>query len=85
MITPDGKYIGRQSHEALGESYLRHIGFREKVCTLVGAHVMAKRYLVATDQSYYDALSETSKRTLKFQAGHLSFLYRSIFEYINDD
>ncbi|KAJ5163337.1 uncharacterized protein N7500_005167 [Penicillium coprophilum] len=69
MITPDGQYIGRQSHEALGEAYLRQIGFSEKVCKLVGAHVMAKRYLVATDQSYYDALSETSKRTLKFQGG----------------
>ncbi|OQE30339.1 hypothetical protein PENFLA_c003G01898 [Penicillium flavigenum] len=69
MTTPDGQYIGRQSHEALGETYLRQIGFSEKVCKLVGAHVMAKRYLVATDQSYYDALSETSKRTLKFQGG----------------
>ncbi|KAI2703862.1 hypothetical protein CBS147317_5155 [Penicillium roqueforti] len=69
MITPDGQYLGRQSHEALGEFYLRQIGFSEKVCKLVGAHVMAKRYLVATDQCYYDALSETSKRTLKFQGG----------------
>lgn len=85
MITPDGKYIGRQSHEALGESYLRQIGFSEKVCALVGAHVMAKRYLVATDQCYYDALSETSKRTLKFQVGHLSILYCQYSKYINDD
>lgn len=67
MITPDGQYIGQKSHEILGESYLRQIGFSEKICLLVGAHVMAKRYLVATDQSYYDGLSETSKRTLKFQ------------------
>ena len=80
MITPDGKYIGRQSHEALGESYLRQIGFNEKVCSLVGAHVMAKRYLVATDQSYYDALSETSKRTLKFQVGYLALFILSIFK-----
>jgi putative nucleotidyltransferase with HDIG domain len=67
MITPDGKYVGRQSHEVLGEHYLRDLGFSEKVCHLVGAHVMAKRYLVATDQKYYDGLSETSKRTLVFQ------------------
>lgn len=67
MITPDGQYIGRQSHEILGESYLRSIGFSERVCQLVGSHVMAKRYLVATDQSYHDGLSETSKRTLRFQ------------------
>lgn len=67
MITPDGQYIGRMSHEILGESYLRQIGFSERVCQLVGAHVMAKRYLVATDESYHDGLSETSKRTLRFQ------------------
>ncbi|KAJ5301011.1 uncharacterized protein N7443_006013 [Penicillium atrosanguineum] len=69
MITPEGQYIGRQSHEILGESYLRSIGFSERVCQLVGAHVMAKRYLVATDKSYHDDLSETSKRTLRFQGG----------------
>lgn len=67
MITPDGQYIGRQSHEYLGESYLRQIGFSERICQLVGAHVMAKRYLVATDKCYHDGLSETSKRTLRFQ------------------
>lgn len=67
MITPDGQYVGRMSHEILGESYLRQIGFSERVCMLVGAHVMAKRYLVATDKTYHDGLSETSKRTLRFQ------------------
>jgi len=67
MVTFDGQYIGRQSHEVIGEGYLRQIGFSEKVCKLVGAHVMAKRYLVATDKGYHDELSETSKRTLKFQ------------------
>ncbi|KAJ5129860.1 uncharacterized protein N7515_005899 [Penicillium bovifimosum] len=33
---PDGQYIGRQSHEILGETFLREIGFSEKVCKLVG-------------------------------------------------
>ncbi|KAJ5928688.1 hypothetical protein N7466_007644 [Penicillium verhagenii] len=69
MIAPDGQYVGRMSHEILGESYLRQIGFSERVCQLVGAHVMAKRYLVATDKAYHDGLSETSKRTLRFQGG----------------
>ncbi|KKK12541.1 hypothetical protein AOCH_000056 [Aspergillus ochraceoroseus] len=64
MVGTDGKFIGRQSHEILGENYLRELGFSQKVCALVGAHVMAKRYLVATDKAYYDGLSETSKRTL---------------------
>jgi len=67
MIAPDGTYVGRASHEVLGERYLRQLGFGEKVCQLVGAHVMAKRYLTAVDEAYYDGLSESSKRTLKFQ------------------
>jgi predicted HD phosphohydrolase len=37
------------------------------VCQLVGAHVWAKRYLTATEPGYYEALSVTSKRTLKYQ------------------
>lgn len=78
MVTSDGQYIGRQSHEVLGEAYLRRIGFSEKVCTLVGAHVMAKRYLVATDKEYYDGLSETSKRTLKFQVCYHIFCRRGL-------
>jgi putative nucleotidyltransferase with HDIG domain len=68
MITPRGKFIGTASHEVVGESYLRELGFSEKICQLVGAHVMAKRYLTAVDKGYYDGLSESSKQTLKFQA-----------------
>ncbi|BCS21075.1 HD domain-containing protein [Aspergillus puulaauensis] len=69
MIAPDGAYIGRASHEVLGERYLRQLGFSERVCQLVGAHVLAKRVLVSTVGEYYDGLSETSKRTLRFQGG----------------
>ncbi|KAJ5646487.1 hypothetical protein N7490_002859 [Penicillium lividum] len=72
MMTPDGQYVGRMSHEILGESYLRQLGFSERVCQLVGAHVMAKRYLVATDKTYHEGLSETSKRTLRFQGGEFT-------------
>ncbi|KAL4897666.1 hypothetical protein BDV59DRAFT_197942 [Aspergillus ambiguus] len=69
MIAPDGAFIGRASHEVLGERYLRQLGFGEKVGQLVGAHVMAKRYLTAVETEYYDGLSETSKRTLRYQGG----------------
>ena len=72
MIAPDGAYIGQASHEVLGERYLRQLGFSEKVCQLVGSHVVAKRFLTATEKGYYDGLSETSKRTLKFQGGVFS-------------
>ncbi|KAL2872002.1 alkaline-phosphatase-like protein [Aspergillus lucknowensis] len=72
MTSSDGKYIGRESHEVLGEKYLCEIGFSERVCALVGAHVMAKRYLVATDAEYWEGLSETSKRTLVYQGGEFT-------------
>lgn len=67
MVADDGTYVGRASHEVLGEQYLRQLGFSEKICQLVGAHVMAKRYLTAVDKDYYDGLSQSSKTTLKFQ------------------
>jgi predicted HD phosphohydrolase len=67
MITPSGQFIGWISHEVLGEGCLRGLSFSEKICQLVGAHVMAKRYLTAVDGKYYDGLSELSKQTLKFQ------------------
>ena len=67
MIAKDGTNVGKMSHEILGEKYLRQLGFSEKICQLVGAHVMAKRYLTAVDKAYYDGLSNSSKMTLKFQ------------------
>jgi predicted HD phosphohydrolase len=38
-----------------------------RVAALVGGHVAAKRYLVATDPRYRDDLSERSRETLGFQ------------------
>ena len=67
MIAPDGTFVGRASHEVTGERYLRQLGFSDKICQLVGAHVMAKRYLTAVDKGYYDDLSQSSKTTLKYQ------------------
>lgn len=71
MICPEGKYLGKGSHEVLGERYLRGLGFSEKVCQLVGSHVMAKRYLAA-DEAYYEELSWNSKNTLKHQVSRES-------------
>ena len=67
MIAPDGQYVGKASHEVLGERYLRQLGFSEMICQLVGAHVVAKRYLCAVDKDYWVGLSKASKRTLVFQ------------------
>ena len=69
MIAPDGTYVGREAHEIVGEKYLRQLGFSEKICQLVGAHVMAKRYLCAVEKEYWDGLSQSSKTTLKYQGG----------------
>ena len=69
MIAPDGKFVGRGSHEVFGEAYLRDLGFSDKVCELVGSHVWAKRYLTGTENDYYDGLSASSKTTLKYQVG----------------
>ena len=70
MIAPNGVYAGQASHEVLGERYLRGLGFSETICQLVGAHVMAKRYL-AVDKEYYEGLSWSSKTTLKFQVSSM--------------
>lgn len=67
MIAADGTYIGKASHEVLGERYLRQLGFSEKICQVVGAHVVAKRYLCATEKGYWESLSRSSKQTLEFQ------------------
>ncbi len=64
--------LGIKDHELEGANYLRQHGFSEKICQLIGAHVAAKRYLTATDSSYYNNLSEASKKTLEFQGGMMS-------------
>ena len=66
QIAADGTFVGRASHEIVGARYLQQLGFNDKICQLVEAHVMAKRYL-ATDEKYYDSLSKSSKATLKYQ------------------
>lgn len=67
-----GGSLGKMSHEAVGEAYLREAGFPEKVCELVGAHVVAKRYLTATKPGYLDALSSASQASLRYQGGPFS-------------
>lgn len=55
-------------HETVGAAYVaRWIG--DDAAWLVGAHVMAKRALVATDPDYRSGLSPTSIRTLAEQGG----------------
>lgn len=65
----DGESLGKMSHEAVGEEYLRQLGFPKKVSELVGSHVVAKRYLTATRPEYLAALSSASQASLKYQGG----------------
>ena len=67
LIAPNGQIVGKAAHETMGEEFLRGMGFSEKICALVGAHVQAKRYLTAVDTAYYDSLSSLSKHSLALQ------------------
>ena len=58
-------------HEDAGASVLEGL-FPEAVIAMVQHHVAAKRYLCATDQSYFEALSEASKHSLSLQGGPMT-------------
>ena len=64
--------FGAINHEGIGATYLRKHGFSERVCAVVEGHVAAKRYLVATDETYAAKLSPASKETLKWQGGAMN-------------
>jgi 2-amino-1-hydroxyethylphosphonate dioxygenase (glycine-forming) len=64
--------VGVIDHDRQGADYLLGLGFSERVATLVQGHVAAKRYLVATNPSYANALSAASTRTLELQGGPMS-------------
>ena len=70
-----------QNHEEVGADYLEPF-FPEAVITPIRLHVPAKRYLCTTDASYYDGLSEASKRSFQVQGGVMSDEERTAFERI---
>jgi phosphonate degradation associated HDIG domain protein len=70
-----------QNHEEIGADYLEPF-FPEVVTTPIRLHVPAKRYLCTTDASYYDDLSEASKRSFRLQGGGMSNEERAAFECI---
>ncbi len=58
---------GREElHGPVGAAYVRPV-LGERVAALIEAHVPAKRYLVTTDRSYRERLSQGSVRTLMIQ------------------
>ncbi len=58
-------------HEEAGAHVLQPF-FPAVITECVRLHVPAKRYLCATDKSYYESLSEASKHTLLLQGGPMS-------------
>ncbi len=63
--------FGVMRHEKAGAEFLLGLGFPEKVARLVENHVEAKRYLVSTDERYFESLSDASKITLMHQGGKM--------------
>lgn len=63
-------YRGVPHEEAGADFCRRHCG--QRVADLVGAHVPAKRYLVAVDAAYAATLSPVSQRSLLRQGGPMT-------------
>lgn len=66
-------------HENKAAVFLRKY-FPEAVTEPVRLHVMAKRYLSSTEETYYSLLSEPSKQSLVLQGGLMSPAEVSTFE-----
>lgn len=66
-------------HENKAAVFLRKY-FPEAVTEPVRLHVMAKRYLSSTEETYYSLLSEPSKQSLVLQGGLMSEAEVSAFE-----
>jgi predicted HD phosphohydrolase len=72
--------VGIVNHEWIGAKLAYDLGFSVNVALLIGYHVDAKRYLAAKKQSYYERLSEASKKTLVYQGGPMSEDQQAQFE-----
>eukprot|EP01043_Picozoa_sp_COSAG02_P008361 COSAG02_NODE_266_length_26580_cov_9.209207_9_plen_268_part_00 len=70
----------KAQHDVIGSYWLQMRGFEYKVAHLVEGHVLAKRYLTGTDESYHDLLEEDSVRTLRFQGGPMDEHECKVFE-----
>jgi len=66
----DGTWMLRldAAHDVEGRALVAEL-LGERVATLVGGHVAAKRYLLAADPDYAALLSARSEETLGFQGG----------------
>lgn len=76
--TMDG--YGVMDHEKVGADWLLGLGMGERMCKLIASHVNAKRYLTWKYPSYYEQLSEASKKTLEYQGGRMEDAEAKAFE-----
>ncbi len=76
--TMDG--YGVMDHEKVGADWLLGLGMGERMCKLIASHVNAKRYLTWKYPSYYEQLSEASKKTLEYQGGRMDEAEAKAFE-----
>lgn len=67
------------AHDAIGAAAVRPL-FGDRIAELVGLHVRAKRYLVATEPAYAAALSPVSVESLRLQGGPMSPMEAAEFE-----
>jgi 2-amino-1-hydroxyethylphosphonate dioxygenase (glycine-forming) len=68
-LTIRDERVGVVNHDDIGRQWLLERGFSERLATLVGGHVDAKRYLTATNASYVERLTPASRETLRLQGG----------------
>lgn len=72
--------LGVKNHEEIGADFMRSIGFNHNICEFIKNHINTKRYLITKNKSYYDNLSDASKKTFEYQGGVLNNLEISNFE-----
>ena len=75
--TPDSQIDGR--HEVRGAAALRGL-FGPEIVQPIALHVAAKRYLCATEDGYFESLSEASRQSLRLQGGPLTARQAQRFE-----
>ena len=66
-------------HEQLAEQFLQKF-FPREITAPIQLHVAAKRYLCTVDATYYEQLSEASKKSFHLQGGFLSEAEVGFFE-----
>ena len=75
-MTTDGKVLGVERHEEVGEMYLQELGFPDSVSCFSRGHVDAKRYLTYKDDNY------RKSKNLSIHTHINIYMYIYIYVYI---